>query len=124
MAYILVAVVVIVAGIGTTAIINVIKNREPSSDIRARAGTLNTLKLSGVVREVKPTEGIITVDRIKFSDDSRSGPETNYGLWTVAPPREFDFKSIRVGNSVEFTVETTTFNVASKSVVATYITIL
>lgn len=119
MIYFVVAVVVIIAGIATTALINVMKDKTASTDIRAKAGIVNTLKFKGVVKEIQKQSGIIIVNNVEFLAESRSGPEKNYGIWSVAPPDNFDYNSLRVGDHIEFAVESSTFNVASKSVVAT-----
>jgi hypothetical protein len=124
--YIGIAITLILLGIIATAIINNVKDRQ-SQDIRARASgttSVNTLKFTGIVKEVHESEGIIVVDNVAFSKESSSGDIKNYGTWSVSPPAQFAIKTLKAGNQIRFTVETSTFNVASRTVVATQLTVL
>lgn len=122
--YIIALGALIVAGIITTSIIGAIKNNQGAADIRAKAGTLNTLKLVGTVSEVRETDGTIIINDVQFSDESRSGGPVNYGTWTVTPPPTFNLFSATPGARITFTVSTTSFDVASKKVSAVQVTIL
>ena len=123
--FIIVAIMLIVVGIATTATISTVKTRQNQGDIRARASseTANALKFSGIVKEVHEAEGFIVVDNVALSADSRSGEEKNYGTWNVAPPTQFSMQSVKPGDKVLYSVETSTFNVASKSVAAILMTV-
>ena len=121
--YIIAAVSLIVVAIITTAIIGAVKNNQAPADIRAKAGVSNTLKLTGIVNAVNEADGTITVDGVQFSQDSRSGPAHNYGTWTVTPPLSFSILTAQPGKSIMFTVETTSFNVATKQVAATQMSV-
>lgn len=116
--YIIAAVMLIVVGIITTTLISSVKDKDTTSDIRAKAGSTNTLKLTGTISGVNDVEGTITVTNVEFSKDSRSGDAKNYGTWTVTPPTGFAFGSAAPGLPATFTVEAASFNVASKKVVA------
>ena len=102
--YIVAALVLIIVGIITTAIIGAVKNNDSSSDIRAKAGVTNTLKLTGFVGSVDDINGTITVENVQFDEGSRSGPAHNYGTWTVTPPRTFSLFSAQSGKKITFTV--------------------
>lgn len=121
--YIVAALVLIIVGIITTAIIGAVKNNDSSSDIRAKAGVTNTLKLTGFVGSVDDINGTITVENVQFDEGSRSGPAHNYGTWTVTPPRTFSLFSAQSGKKITFTVQTESFNVAVKKVVAVQMTV-
>lgn len=121
--YIIAAVLLIIVGIVTTTIISSVKDKQPTSDIRAKAGTTNTLKLTGTISEINDVESTLTVTNVQFSQDSRSGEAKNYGTWTVTPPSGFEFGSAAPGLTATFTVETTSFNVASKKVAAVQMTV-
>ena len=123
--YILAAVGLIIVGIVTTAIINAVKNTNETSgtDIRARAAVTNTLKLSGTVSEVVDIEGMLIVSDVQFADTSRSGDAKNYGSWKVFVPTTFAISTATVGSPVTFTIDSKTFNVTTKSVVASQITV-
>lgn len=113
----------IVAGIITTSIIGAIKNNQSATDIRAKAGVTSTLKLTGVVENIDASASTITVADVQFTSESRSGKAVNYGTWTVSPPSTFDMVSLSPGASVEFTISADSFNVATKNVVASAITV-
>lgn len=109
----------IVVGIITTTIINVVKNNQSSAvDIRAKAGVVSTLKLTGTIDRVDEAAGTITVLNVQFADESRSGQPVNYGAWTVTPPATFLISSATPGSRITFTVNSDSFNVSSKQVVA------
>ncbi len=115
----------IIAGIITTAIINVVKNNQSSAvDIRAKAGVTNTLKLTGTVDSIDETAGTITVLDVQFAAESRSGKPVNYGTWTVTPPRTFSLMTAVPGTNITFTVASDSFNVVSKQVTAANVAIL
>lgn len=121
--YIIALGILIVAGIITTSIINAVKTNEGASDIRAKAGTLNTLKLTGVVTSVDETDGTIIVSNVQFDQSSRSGKAVNYGTWKVAPPNTFALSQAAPGQTIAFTISSTSFDVASKRVAAVSISI-
>ncbi len=121
--YIVAALVLIIVGIITTAIIGAVKNSASTSDIRAKAGVTNTLKLTGFVGTVDDISGTISVENVQFDESSRSGPAHNYGTWTVTPPRAFSLLSAQPGKKVTFTVQTESFNVAVKKVSAVQLTV-
>lgn len=123
MVYILALAGLIVAGVITTTIINVIKNNQNEVDIRAKAGTLNTLKFMGVVSQINDIDGTIMVNDVQLTQESRSGNAVNYGIWTVTPPTSFSLFSAQPGTKISFTVSTNTFNVASREVAAVTVTI-
>src|SRR5512135_324014 len=110
--YIIVLFVLVVAGIITTAIINAVKsNQGTQTDIRARAGIVNVVKLTGTVSDINSTEGTITVNDVMFAPETRSGPATNYGTWQVTPPTSFDINSLSPGRTVTFVINSTSFDV-------------
>ncbi|MEK7533631.1 MAG: hypothetical protein AAB542_04315 [Patescibacteria group bacterium] len=114
----------IIAGIITTAIINVVRNNQSSAvDIRAKAGVTNTLKLTGTVDSIDETAGTITVLDVQFAEESRSGKAVNYGRWTVTPPVTFSLMSAIPGANITFTVASDSFNVVSKQVTAANVVI-
>lgn len=123
--YIVAAVGLIVIGIVTTAIINAVKNTNQSggTDIRARAAVTNTLKLTGTVSEVVDLEGMIIVSNVQFADTSRSGTAKDYGSWKVFVPTTFALSSATVGSPVTFSIDAKSFNVTTKSVVASQVTV-
>ncbi len=115
----------ILMGVVTTAIINVVKNNQSSTtDIRAKAGVVNTLKLTGTVDSTDDIAGTITVLNVQFADESRSGKPVNYGTWSVTPPATFSLSSAIPGTRISFTVNSDSFNVSTKQVVAAQVTVL
>ncbi len=122
--YIIALGALIVLGIITTSIIGAVKNNQSSGDIRAKAGTLNTLKLVGNVSQINEAEGTIIISDVQFSDESRSGKAVNYGTWTVTPPQTFSLLTAVPGAKITFTVNTPSFNVSTKQVTAVQMTIL
>lgn len=122
--YVAVLFVLIIAAVVTTSIINAVKNNQSApTDIRARAGVINIVKLNGTITDVNNADGIVTVANVEMSADSRSGPAINYGTWKVTPPVGFNFFSATVGKNVSFVVNAASFDVATKQVVASEMTI-
>ncbi len=114
----------IIVGVVTTAIINVVKNNQTApTDIRARAGVVNIIKLVGTVASVNSADGTLMVENVQFSPESRSGPAINYGTWTVTIPTSFNLLSASVGTNVSFVVNASSFDVATHKVSATQITV-
>lgn len=115
----------IIVGVITVAIINVVKNNQSSAtDIRAKAGVTNTLKLTGTIDSTDDIAGTITVTDVQFAAESRSGKPVNYGTWTVTPPNTFSLSSSAPGAKISFTVDSDSFDVISKKVTAANVTIL
>lgn len=115
----------IIVGAITTAIINVVKNNNSSAtDIRAKAGVVNTLKLVGTVDSVDSIGNTITVLDVQFAPESRSGKPVNYGTWTVNPPATFSLGTASPGTRISFTVNSDSFDVVSKNVSAANVAIL
>lgn len=115
----------IIAGVITISIINVVKNNQSAAtDIRAKAGVTNALKLVGTVDSIDETAGTITVLDVQFATESRSGKPVNYGTWTVTPPATFRLLSAIPGANITFTVASDSFNVVSKQVTAANVTII
>lgn len=122
--YIIAIVSLIIVAIITTTIISSLKNNSGSAtDIRARAGVINIVKLIGTVSDIDSVNGTLTVVGVQLAPESRSGPATNYGTWTVTPPRSFNLSSAAAGNTISFVVQSTSFDVASHKVVASQMTL-
>jgi len=121
--YVVVLFGLIIAAVITTSIINAVKNNQSSSDIRARAGMVNIIKLTGTVSEVNATNGTITVANVQFSPKTRSGPAVNYGTWTVTPPLRVNISTLTPGKTVSFVVNSASFDVATRNVTASQLTV-
>lgn len=109
----------------TVALVAILGNAVPkgsSSDIRARAGSQNALKLAGVVASVDEAKGTVRVTGVQFAADSRSGAVQNLGDWTVTAPPTFNFASISPGMIVVIGVEASTFDISSHAVTAISLT--
>ena len=123
--YLIAVVSLILIAIITTAIINAVQNNQSSpADIRAKAGATSTLKLTGVVSEVKNLDGTLIVNSVQFSEESRSGPARDYGAWTVTPPPSFSLGSVSPGQSIRFVVSSSSLDVLTKKVTAAEVTVL
>jgi len=122
--YVIGLLLLIVAGVVTTAIISSVKNNNDApTDIRARAGVVNTLKLTGMISSVDTDNGVLVVDNVVFAPESRSGPEINYGTWIVIPPQTFSVYSAVPGSTIDITVNSASLDVASKQVAASQIVV-
>jgi len=119
--YILAILVLIIAGVVTTALISSARNKESPADIRARAGVVSTLKFTGTVSDLDTGNVTITVDNVVLHSESRSGQEVNYGTWVVTPPRTFNMFNTSVGETITFVVNSDSLDVASRQVVASQI---
>lgn len=116
--YIMALAGLIVVAIITTSIIGAVKNNNGTADIRAKAGVVNTLKLIGTVESLDDATRTLTVLDVQFSPESRSGKAVNYGTWKVIAPAAFDIFSAVPGAKINFTVNSDSFDVALKEVVA------
>lgn len=116
------SVVIILLAVAMVAILGNIKPNSSSSDIRARAGTQNALKLVGVVASVNETKGTISVTGVQFAESNRSGAAQNLGDWIVTAPPAFNFASISPGSAVTIGVEASTFNITNHAVSALSLT--
>lgn len=124
MVYIVAILLLVIGGIVMASIISSVKNNSSTqTDIRARAGVVNTLKLVGIVSEIDTVNNTIAVSNVHFSPDSRSGPEVDYGTWIVVPPQTFSLFSATPGAGIEFVINASDFDVANKLVVASAVTL-
>jgi hypothetical protein len=122
--YIMVIVGILVSGIVITAIIGAVKNNQSSpTDIRARAGVVNIVKLTGTISDIDFSAGKLTVANTELSQETRSGPVTNYGTWSVTVPQTFNIATAQIGQNVTFVVDSNSFDVASHKVTASQVTI-
>lgn len=121
--YIMALAGLIVVAIITTSIINAVKNSGSATDIRAKAGVVNTLKLVGTVESIDSVTGILTVLDVQFAPESRSGKAVNYGTWKVTPPSAFNIATAGPGTKINFTVNSDSFDVVAKEVVAAQMTL-
>ena len=119
--YLFVAVLLIVVGIITTSLISSVKDKESTTDIRAKAADVNTLKLSGTVSELHENEGALLVSNVKFGPPN--GESMSYGTWTVITPARFRFSSVSPGSKIIFAIKSPSFNVSNKRVEAVSITV-
>lgn len=123
--YLMALVGLIIAGAVTTAIINSVKNNQSApADIRARAGVVNIVKLTGTVTDTNTADATITVANVQLAPESRSGPAVNYGTWKVTPPLSVNFSTITSGQTVNFVVDAASFDVATHKVVASELTVV
>lgn len=116
--YILALAGLIVAAVITTSIIGAVKNNQAGTDIRAKAGVTNTLKLTGIVESADDLKGTVKVLNVQFAQESRSGKAVDYGTWIVTPPNTFEFPTAVPGAKISFTVNSDSFDVMKKEVVA------
>ncbi len=116
------SIILILLGVALVAIIGKAVPTGSSSDIRARAGTQNALKLVGVVASIDEATGTLQVAGMQLAENSRSGEAQNYGEWTVTAPPAFNFASVSPGMTVTIGVDAATFNVASHQVSALTLT--
>ncbi len=111
------SVLLIVLAIVVVAVID--RNGSGSgSDIRARAGQVFTLKLTGVVNSIDETAGTITVSSVQFDSESRSGEAKDLGEWLITPPADFNYASVSPGTPVLIGVDAKTFQVTSHKLTA------
>ena len=123
MIYVMALAGLIVVAVITTSIIGAVKNSGNATDIRAKAGVVNTLKLVGTVESVDAVTRELTVLDVQFAAESRSGKAVNYGIWKVTPPASFDIAGAGPGVKVNFTVNSDSFNVVAKQVIAAQMSI-
>jgi len=116
------SVIIILLAVALVAILNKSTPSGSSTDVRARAGTPNTLKLVGIVNAVNEAKGTVQVTSIQFADTNRAGAPKNLGNWSVTAPAAFNFASVAPGIAVTIGVAASTFNVANHAVTAITLT--
>lgn len=114
------SVILVVATVAFTAIINRAKP-DSSTDIRAKAGVLSTLKLTGTVGAVNIANNNFTVAQLRFHNQNGESIETTLGTWTVTPPPAFTLSSLTPGKEIVITADASTFMVDAHTVKATAI---
>ncbi|MBI3577204.1 hypothetical protein HY086_04160 [Candidatus Gottesmanbacteria bacterium] len=117
--YVVVIIGLIIAGVAATTLLNRAKEGA-SSDIRAKAGVANTLRISASVAAVDSAKGVFTVTNLHFAS-SQTG--ANMGTWTVTPPPGFSLGSLSPGAQLTMTIDPTTMLAESHTVTATQIII-
>lgn len=107
------SVVLVLAAIGITAIINNVNKGNSATDVRARAGTANALKLTGFVSSVDTINNTVVLDNVNFlANPTQNG----LGSWTVGIPANFKISSVVAGSQIIISVDSTTFKVSSHTV--------
>lgn len=109
----------ILAAIAVTTILNRTSNSADGVDVRAKAGVANTLQLTGIVASVSQSTGTLAVDNVMFASSTNND---NLGLWTVSSPL-VDLSTFPVGSKITLTVDATTFLVTTHTMTATQIKI-
>ncbi len=117
------SIVLLVFAIIFIAIFNKVNQSGTSNDLRARAGTTNTLQFLAVVSSVDTAKGFIMVDNLQLASESRSGSAKNYGIWEVTVPVQFNLSQAIPGSVIAIRVDAKTFDVASHKLLATDVTL-
>lgn len=116
------SVILILLAVALVAILNKSAPTGSSTDVRARAGTQNTLKLVAVVNSADEAKGTILVTGVQFADANRAGEPKDLGDWTVMAPEGFNFASVSPGMTVTIGVDPSTFNITSHALTAVTLT--
>lgn len=112
------SVVLILLAVALVAILDRSSPTSNSSDVRARATSKQALTLIGTVASVDEKNGIVQVDNVQFTDNSRAGSAQNLGSWKVTAPVGFNFASVSPGSTVTIGVDAQTFQITSHSMSA------
>jgi hypothetical protein len=108
----------VVVAIAITTILN--RTSSPTTqgeDIRAKAGSTNTMQVKGVVSEVDAPGSKLKLDNVTFVSSDNS---SNLGLWTVSAP-QVDLSTLPVGSKVILTIDSATFLISAHTMTATQI---
>lgn len=115
MLYFVGSVLLIIVAIVFTAILDSTRGSEPSGDIRARAGNLSTVNMSGTISSADETQGVLVVDNLQF----KRGTKKNLGTWTVTPPASYTLSRAVPGKKITLAVDPTTFIAMTHTLTAT-----
>ncbi|MCL4360597.1 hypothetical protein M1555_05110 [Patescibacteria group bacterium] len=119
--YIIVSVLLIIMAIAATAVVNRAKSPETNTtDIRAKASAVSTLKLTATVTEVNATQGTFTIENTRFADNAEGA---DLGTWTVTPPPLYTLATLSPGSRVTITFDPQSFLATQHTVSATQITV-
>jgi hypothetical protein len=112
MVYIAGSVILLVAAIAATSIIN---NRPSTeADIRAKASLQTGVVYEAIVRSVDAGTGVVTVESLKPKDKGM----TLSGIWTVQLPTAVSLSGISTGTNVQITVDSKTFDIQNRTMSA------
>lgn len=112
------SIVLIFVAIGFVAILNQTSSTASSTDVRAKAGTLATIKVTGTVTAVSLKDRSFTVDNFAFADNDTG---KKLGRWVVTAPGGFNVATLSPGKVVTFIISPTTMKATTHTVTATEI---
>ena len=115
--FLIASVALILLTIGLLAILNRSKKSDVT-DVRARAGSTQTLNIVGTVIALDESNGTIDIQNVIFAEKNRSGEAQNLGAWRVTTPAGFNFTSTPEGTGVTIGVDPTSFQVTSHTMTA------
>lgn len=108
----------IFVALGFVTILNSTSNSGESTDVRAKAGAISTLKLTGTVRSVDTAKHTFVLSDLVFSDTKNKGGKS-LGTWTVSAPPGYNLGTIPVGREVTIIINSSTMLATSHTVTAT-----
>lgn len=107
------SVVFIVAAIFVSILINNIKNNS-STDLRARATTVQSMNFYGVAGTYDPVKNFLTVNDLQFEDSTGK----TLGNWNVKMPGKFNPAQFPVGSKIKIVGSPVSFQIATKNLTA------
>lgn len=116
------SVILIVVAITATALVNVTRTpRGESVEVRAKAASAGTLRMTGVISSIDEVKGLLAVDNFRFASENGTGK--SLGSWSVTPPGDFRLSSVSPGMRITLTIFPSTFLAGAHTVTASQIMI-
>lgn len=113
-----------IMAIAIVALINKTSSTTGSTtDVRARASSVNTLQFNATVDSIDAASGTVIVNDMYMADTSRAGEAKNLGTWTVTPPFNVNTAVLTPGAKVVIGIDPKTFLAQSHSLTALTITV-
>ena len=120
------SVILIVAAIVVTAILNRTTSEKPQ-DVRARASVTSLMRMTAIVETIDETKGVIVVNGLQFSGSTPEGMQSaarnTGGSWNVSVSGSVNLSPISPGSRVELQVNPSSFNIADRTLTAAAITL-
>lgn len=120
------SVILIVAAIVVTAILNRTTSEKPQ-DVRARASVTSLMRLTAIVTSVDEGKGLVVVNGLQFTGNTPKSLESlaqnTAGEWQVTVSGSVNIGTLSPGAHIELQVDPSSFNIAERSLAATAISL-
>lgn len=90
------------------------KSNNKPTDVRARASKSGSMTFTAVVTGFDDTKNVLLVENMKFADTEGK----TLGSWEITPPGKFDVRLKAAGTRVRIAAVASSFQIATKTLIA------